>query len=251
MTQGDAERDRQPARCGHQGAGFFQVQRPDGTIAYTRAGQFHLNNQGTMVTTDGDPLIPTITIPPNATSVTITQYGVVNATLPGQQNPSQLGQIQLATFPNPGGLESMGSESAAGHAQLRRPGARQSRRDRRTGNTAAGISGELECGRGDRVRADGAGAARLRIELQGDQGGGRHVFAGQQYDAISPGRRQARRESRMQRDDRTRRHIGSSRGLRALALLMLATGLPVMAQKAVSLAVQRRDGRSQAGQSRN
>jgi len=80
-----------------QGSGFFQMQRPDGTIAYTRAGQFHLNNQGT------------ITIPSNATSVTITQYGVVNATLSGQQNPSQLGQIQLATFPNPGGLESMGS----------------------------------------------------------------------------------------------------------------------------------------------
>ncbi len=52
---------------------------------------------------------PTITIPPNATAVTITQYGVVNATLAGQQNPSQLGQLQLATFPNPGGLESLGS----------------------------------------------------------------------------------------------------------------------------------------------
>ena len=85
------------------------MQRPDGTIAYTRAGQFQLNNQGTLVTIDGDPIIPTITIPPNATAVTITQYGVVNATLPGQQNPSQLGQLQLATFPNPGGLESMGS----------------------------------------------------------------------------------------------------------------------------------------------
>jgi len=92
-----------------QGSGFFQVQRPDGTIAYTRAGQFHLNNQGTIVTTDGDPLLPNITIPSNATSVTITPYGVVNATLSGQQNPSQLGQNQLATFPNPGGLESMGS----------------------------------------------------------------------------------------------------------------------------------------------
>jgi flagellar basal-body rod protein FlgG len=54
-------------------------------------------------------VIPTITIPSNATAVTITQYGVVNATLAGQQNPSQLGQLQLATFPNPGGLESMGS----------------------------------------------------------------------------------------------------------------------------------------------
>ncbi len=108
-TQGELNETDNPLDVAIQGAGFFQVQRPDGTIAYTRAGQFHLNNQGTVVTTDGDPLIPTITIPSNATAVTITQYGVVNATLAGQQNPSQLGQIQLATFPNPGGLESMGS----------------------------------------------------------------------------------------------------------------------------------------------
>jgi hypothetical protein len=158
-----------------EGTGFFQVQRPDGTIAYTRAGQFHLNNQGTIVTTDGDPVIPTITIPPNATAVTITQYGVVNATLPGQQNPSQLGQIQLATFPNPGGLESMGNEPAAGHAQLRRPGAGQPRRNRGAGHPAAGVPGELECGRGHHVCADGAGAAGLRIELQGHQGRRRYV----------------------------------------------------------------------------
>ena len=108
-TQGSLNETDNPLDLAIQGPGFFQVQRPDGTIAYSRAGQFHLNNQGTIVTTDGDPIIPTITIPPNATSVTITEYGVVNATLPGQQNPSQLGQIQLATFPNPGGLESMGS----------------------------------------------------------------------------------------------------------------------------------------------
>src|SRR6202041_1285039 len=76
---------------------------------YTRAGNFFLNNQGTLVDAQGDPVVPNITIPANATAITITQYGVVNATLPGQQNPSQLGQIQLATFPNPGGLESMGS----------------------------------------------------------------------------------------------------------------------------------------------
>jgi flagellar basal-body rod protein FlgG len=91
------------------GSGFFQVQMPDGSIAYTRAGQFHLNSQGTIVTTDGDPLIPTITIPTNNKGVTITPSGVVNATISGQKDPSQLGQIQLATFPNPGGLESMGS----------------------------------------------------------------------------------------------------------------------------------------------
>ena len=109
QTQGSLNQTSNPLDVAIEGTGFFQVQRPDGSIAYTRAGQFQLNNQGTIVTTDGDPIIPTITIPPNATAVTITQYGVVNATLPGQQNPSQLGQLQLATFPNPGGLESMGS----------------------------------------------------------------------------------------------------------------------------------------------
>ncbi len=109
MSQGDLNQTGNPLDLAIQGTGFFQVTRPDGTIAYTRAGSFHLNNQGTMVTTDGDPLLPNITIPANATSVTITQYGVVNATLAGQQNPSQLGQIQLATFANPGGLNSMGS----------------------------------------------------------------------------------------------------------------------------------------------
>lgn len=90
------------------GAGFFQIQRADGSTVYTRDGQFHLDSQGTMVTADGDTLIPTITIPSNATAVTITTDGTVNATLSGQTAASTLGQIQLATFPNPGGLELLG-----------------------------------------------------------------------------------------------------------------------------------------------
>jgi flagellar basal-body rod protein FlgG len=109
MTQGDLNQTNNPLDLAIQGAGFFQVSMPDGTIAYTRAGSFHLNNQGTIVTTDGNPVLPNISIPANATAVTITQYGVVNATLAGQQNPSQLGQLQLATFVNPGGLAAQGS----------------------------------------------------------------------------------------------------------------------------------------------
>jgi flagellar basal-body rod protein FlgG len=108
-----------------EGGGFFQVQMPDGSTAYTRAGQFHLNSQGTIVTTDGDPIIPTITVPTSTTAVTITKYGVVNATSNG--TTSQLGKIQLATFPNPGGLESMGSNLlqatiSSGDAVLGDPG---------------------------------------------------------------------------------------------------------------------------------
>jgi flagellar basal-body rod protein FlgG len=108
-TQGSLNETDNQYDLAIEGPGFFQVQRPDGSIAYTRAGQFHLNSEGSIVTTDGDPVIPTITIPTNATAVTITKYGVVNATLSGQTNPSQLGQLQLATCANAGGLESLGS----------------------------------------------------------------------------------------------------------------------------------------------
>ena len=108
MTQGDFNQTNGPLDLAIQGAGFFQISRPDGTIAYTRAGNFHPNNQGTIVTTNGDTVIPAITIPSNATNISISQYGVVTATLPGQTNPAQLGTIQLATFANPAGLSSVG-----------------------------------------------------------------------------------------------------------------------------------------------
>ncbi|HEU5341414.1 flagellar basal-body rod protein FlgG [Edaphobacter sp.] len=109
MTQGTLNQTGNPLDMAIQGAGFFQVSKPDGTIEYTRAGNFSRSNQGTIVTEDGDAVLPAITVPANATSVTISQYGVVTATIPGQTNPAQLGTIQLATFPNPAGLESVGS----------------------------------------------------------------------------------------------------------------------------------------------
>ena len=108
MTQGDFNQTNGPLDLAIQGAGFFQISRPDGTIAYTRAGNFHPNNQGTLVTANGDTVLPAITIPSNATNVTISQYGIVTATVPGQTNAAQLGTIQLATFANPGGLNSIG-----------------------------------------------------------------------------------------------------------------------------------------------
>lgn len=109
MTQGDFNQTSNPLDLAIQGAGFFQVSMPDGTIAYTRSGNFHMNNQGTIVTADGNTVLPAITIPSNATAVTISQYGVVTATIPGQTAAAQLGTIQLATFVNPGGLNSVGS----------------------------------------------------------------------------------------------------------------------------------------------
>ena len=109
MTQGDFTQTNNTLDLAIQGAGFFPISMPDGSTAYTRDGSFHMNNQGTMVTADGNPLVPNITLPSNATSVTISQYGVVSATLPGQTVNSQLGTIQLATFVNPGGLTALGS----------------------------------------------------------------------------------------------------------------------------------------------
>jgi flagellar basal-body rod protein FlgG len=108
MTQGDFNQTNGQFDLAIQGAGFFQISRPDGTIAYTRAGNFHPNSQGTLVTSDGDIVLPAISIPSNASNITISQYGVVTASLPGQSNPAQLGTIQLATFANPGGLNSIG-----------------------------------------------------------------------------------------------------------------------------------------------
>ncbi|MBS1821217.1 MAG: flagellar basal-body rod protein FlgG [Acidobacteria bacterium] len=108
MTQGDFNQTGNKLDLAIQGTGFFQVTRPDGTIAYTRAGNFHRNNQGTIVTTEGDTVLPSITIPSNATDITISQYGVVSVKIPGQTAPAQLGTIQLATFANPGGLNSVG-----------------------------------------------------------------------------------------------------------------------------------------------
>ena len=109
QSQGEFNQTSNPLDLAIQGNGFFQVQRPDGTTAYTRNGSFHMTNQGTIVTAEGDTLLPAITVPANATNLTISQYGVVTATVPGQTAASQLGSIQLANFTNPGGLNSLGN----------------------------------------------------------------------------------------------------------------------------------------------
>ena len=90
------------------GAGFFQVSMPDGTTAFTRAGSFHLDGQGVIVTSEGYPLEPAITVPATATSVTISKDGVVSATIAGQTAAQQLGTITLASFTNPAGLTPLG-----------------------------------------------------------------------------------------------------------------------------------------------
>ncbi|NML14908.1 flagellar basal-body rod protein FlgG [Azohydromonas caseinilytica] len=91
-----------------KGRGFFQIQMPDGTTAYTRDGAFQLDANGQIVTNDGYPVQPGITVPANATKVSISADGIVSATIPGQAAPQQLGQLQLAQFVNPPGLEPQG-----------------------------------------------------------------------------------------------------------------------------------------------
>jgi flagellar basal-body rod protein FlgG len=108
LTQGDATTTGNPLDLMIQGQGFFQVRLPDGQIAYTRSGSFQLDQQGNVITADGNALQPTITIPANAQTITVGTDGTVSITLPSQQQAQQLGVIQLATFPNPGGLQSVG-----------------------------------------------------------------------------------------------------------------------------------------------
>lgn len=90
------------------GEGFFQIQQADGTIAYSRDGTFKLSNQGQLVTNNGQPLVPAIAIPANASSITIGQDGIVTAELFAGGGAQQLGQIQLARFVNAAGLQPLG-----------------------------------------------------------------------------------------------------------------------------------------------
>jgi flagellar basal-body rod protein FlgG len=108
QSQGDFTKTGNPLDLAISGEGFFQVRMPNGTIAYTRAGALHLNAQGNVVTANGDPIEPSITIPPDALSVTVGSDGTVSVTEPGQTQAQQVGQVQLAMFPNPGGLNSIG-----------------------------------------------------------------------------------------------------------------------------------------------
>lgn len=90
------------------GRGFFQVEAPNGEIYYTQSGQFQLNGDGLLVNAQGLPLVPHIEVPEGSTGFTVGSDGVVTAVLPGDSQPSELGQITLVNFTNPGGLEALG-----------------------------------------------------------------------------------------------------------------------------------------------
>ncbi len=108
FTQGSLTQTGNTLDIAINGQGFFQIQMPDGTLAYTRDGAFQKDANGQVVTSSGYPLSPAVTIPSNAISVTISRDGIVSAVQAGTSAPTQIGTIQLATFVNPGGLQSTG-----------------------------------------------------------------------------------------------------------------------------------------------
>jgi flagellar basal-body rod protein FlgG len=109
FTQGSFSETDNPLDMVIQGNGFFQIQMPNGTTAYTRNGSFQLDKSGNMVTSQGYPVQPQITVPSSAQQITIASDGTVSYTLPNQTAAQQAGQIQLANFANPAGLNGMGN----------------------------------------------------------------------------------------------------------------------------------------------
>ncbi len=107
-TQGNLSQTSNSKDVAIKGDGFFKVQMPDGTFAYTRDGSFQSDQNGQLVTSSGYPVDPAITIPANTLTITVGRDGVVSVTQQGQAQPQQVGQLNLTTFMNNTGLESVG-----------------------------------------------------------------------------------------------------------------------------------------------
>ncbi|MCK9530849.1 MAG: flagellar basal-body rod protein FlgG [Gammaproteobacteria bacterium] len=107
-TQGNLVQTDNSLDAAIQGRGFFQILRPDGTLAYSRDGSFKLDAQGQLVTSNGYLVQPGLTVPDNAQSITIGVDGIVSVTTPGQAAPTEIGTLQLADFINPAGLQPIG-----------------------------------------------------------------------------------------------------------------------------------------------
>jgi flagellar basal-body rod protein FlgG len=126
-TQGNMVQTENALDLAIQGRGFFQVLRPDGTLAYTRDGSFQVDAQGQLVTAQGNPVQPAITVPDNAQSLTIGSDGIISALIAGNAAPTQIGNVQLADFINPVGLQPIGENlfvesGSSGAPQVSTPG---------------------------------------------------------------------------------------------------------------------------------
>jgi flagellar basal-body rod protein FlgG len=127
FTQGSLQQTGNTLDAAINGRGFFQVLLPDGTTAYTRDGSFQVDSQGTLVTASGFQVQPNITLPADALVVSIARDGTVSVTQPGNPTPTVLGQLQLASFVNNAGLQSLGENlfaetAASGTPQVNIPG---------------------------------------------------------------------------------------------------------------------------------
>jgi len=122
FTQGDLQVTEQPLDLAVNGRGFFQISMPDGNIAYTRDGTFHINNEGTIVNANGYALEPQIEVPEQTKTITIGKDGIVTMVSAGETDPVEAGVIETVDFVNPAGLQSIGnnlflSTVASGEAQ--------------------------------------------------------------------------------------------------------------------------------------
>lgn len=108
FTEGDLTSTGNPLDLAIAGAGFFQIQHPDGSTVYTRDGAFKVSAEGRIVNSDGFFLIPEVSIPDDATSVSVAGDGTIEVIQFGQDEPVQIGQIELARFVNPAGLSALG-----------------------------------------------------------------------------------------------------------------------------------------------
>lgn len=127
FTNGNMQTTSQALDVAINGAGFLQVRRPNGEPAFTRAGQLAVDSNGTLTNAQGLPLVPQITVPQNATAITIGENGMVSATIAGSTAPTELGQLTLTSFVNPAGLLALGENlfqetAASGTANEGRPG---------------------------------------------------------------------------------------------------------------------------------
>ena len=125
--QGAMKQTGNPLDVAIEGNGFFQIMRPNGDTAYTRAGNLKTDADGRLVTNDGFAVEPAITIPPDATSISISATGLVSVVQPGSQNAVEVGQLQLTNFANPSGLLEMGrsmyqATNASGQGLVMNPG---------------------------------------------------------------------------------------------------------------------------------
>jgi flagellar basal-body rod protein FlgG len=127
FLQGTLTQTGNPLDIAINGNGFFQITLPDGTTAYTRDGAFQVNSQGQLVTSSGYAVVPAITIPADTLSITISIDGIISVQQAGVTTPTQVGQLQLASFINPAGLQSRGENlyletAASGAPNTNTPG---------------------------------------------------------------------------------------------------------------------------------